>query len=486
MKKITMILSLVISVFTGFSQSKRTVLTGEFSHLKDKDTVRLLVYRYGEFPYSIKELRESYDGVVREKQFKINIPLTDDLPYECLLVIPRLRISGDIIIIKRGDQLHISGSDVVINALTGKGAEKTNVLRKLNEIWNSPALKAAAAAPNASGASGLPLLITASQNAFAAGNNYLNTQRGRLDNHSFKMLKAYINGMISEIANTLYWYSNVGYSQAQKDSIQTVLKNVWLPFKKRAYSSPDVETSLSDFYFSKNLATDYALKQVIDHQNFNALKDNSDLKEKYIYFKTHYSGLVREKMITFLILSAPKSNDVGYCYDDAKKIITNNSFKAALDKYCQCIPGSPAYNFTLLDSNKVIHHLTDYKGKILVFDFWFTGCGNCRELTPKLREVESRYANNSKVVFISISSDKNFNLWKNSIRDGIYTTSPQEINLYTSGNGIADPLYYKTNTYSAPTLKLVDANGNWCENPIDCRFDNGKDLIGKIDRLLNN
>jgi len=140
----------------------------------------------------------------------------------------------------------------------------------------------------------------------------------------------------------------------------------------------------------------------------------------------------------------------------------------------------------LLDTNRSIHHLSDYKGKVLVFDFWFTGCGNCRELAPKLKLVEEQFKKNDKVVFISISSDKDIKLWKNSITSGLYTTSSDEVNLYSGGKGIADPLFQKTNFQAAPTLRLVDKNGYWCDMPVDCRTDDGKDLIAKINQALKN
>jgi thiol-disulfide isomerase/thioredoxin len=482
-KFLTIIFLLVTGTFKSLGQTKGTTVTGEFSHLRDNDTVRLLVYKYGEFPYNIEELHQSYIGIVENRRFKIDVPLKDTRSYGCRLIIPRMRIKGSILLIKKGDQLFISGNDLSINDLTGKGAEKTNIIRKLNDIWDSFSMKARVAARGQTVAFGLALTIQYSEKAVQQCKDYVTLHGTHLSAGDRNLLQAYAQNPIWDIYNTLY-YGN--YSAMQQDSVGQVLKDVWLPFRNSCYKMPQAKAGNYDFYFAQNLIEDYCLKQVISERSFNSLRDNENLRGKYDYFKKHYAGMLREKILSLLMLSAPESNDVAYCYNDAIKFITDNEFRLALDNHCQCIPGHPAYNFTLSDTNKAPHHLTDYKGKILVLDFWFTGCGNCRELTPKLRMVEERFKNNNRVLFISISSDKNLSVWKNSIKSGLYTTSSNEINLYTAGNGTNDPLYKKTNTYSSPTLKLIDDKGNWCENPVDCRFDDGKDLIGKIEKALKN
>lgn len=483
MKTITMICLLLTSTAMAFCQPQRTTLTGEFPHLKSGDTVSLLVYKYGQFPANVKELRNSYSAPVINHRFKLNLNLHDNQPYECRIVIPRLRITPNIIIVEKGDSLHLSGTDISLKDFSGRGAQKTNVLRQMDAIWNSLAQEAAIKSRQFSIASGLALVVQNSQKAVMLCRNYLNLHARHLKRVDRNLLMAYAQNPIWDIYDIIY----IGeYSANQKDTIRKELNEVWLPFRNKLFRCPDQKSTIRDIHYAQNMIKDYSLLQVAEKQNFSALNDNSDLWKKYLYFKNHYTGLVKEKMIAALILSAPRSNDIAMCYNHAKKFVTQKNFKTALDLYCQSLPGTPAYNFMLLDSNKVIHRLTDFKDKVLILDFWFTGCGNCRELTPKLKLVAERFKNNPKVMFISISSDKNIDVWKRSLRGGLYTTSTDEFNLYTGGRGMSDPLYKKTNTYSAPTLKLIDANGNWCENPVDCRFDDGKNLIVKIEKALGN
>lgn len=480
MKKITMICLLLTSTAMAFCQRQRTILTGDFPHLKNGDTVSLLVYKYGEFPFNAKELRNSYSSAVSDHHFTINVSLQDNGPFECRLIIPRLRITPNIFIVEKGDSLHVTGTDISLNDLTGKGALKTNVLRKMDGIWNSLAQEAATKSRQLSVASGLALVIQNSQRAVTLCRNYVIKQK-KLNPVDRNLLMVYAQNPIWDIYNVIYYGD---YNGKQKDTVREQINHAWLPFRNKNLKSSDLKSTIHDYRYAQNMIKDYSLRKIAEKHDFGALNDNTNLWKKYQYFKKRYTGLVREKLIAALILSAPRSNDIGICYSDAKKFLTQKNFKTALDLYCQSLPGTPAYNFTLLDSNKTAHHLADFKGKVLILDFWFTGCGNCRELTPKLRTVEEQFKNDPRVMFVSISSDKNFELWKSSLRGGLYTTSPAEFNLYTGGNGMSDPLYKKTNTYSAPTLKLIDAKGNWCENPIDCRFDEGKDLTAKIAKAL--
>ncbi len=48
--------------------------------------------------------------------------------------------------------------------------------------------------------------------------------------------------------------------------------------------------------------------------------------------------------------------------------------------------------------------LSDYKGKIVILDFWATWCGPCRRGIPDLIELQKQYKNDLVVIGISIDS----------------------------------------------------------------------------------
>jgi thiol-disulfide isomerase/thioredoxin len=70
----------------------------------------------------------------------------------------------------------------------------------------------------------------------------------------------------------------------------------------------------------------------------------------------------------------------------------------------QCDPKATQakLNFTLKDVNDKPVKLADFKGKILVLNFWATWCIPCRAEIPALVELQAKYARNLQVIGVSI------------------------------------------------------------------------------------
>jgi peroxiredoxin len=52
---------------------------------------------------------------------------------------------------------------------------------------------------------------------------------------------------------------------------------------------------------------------------------------------------------------------------------------------------SPAPDFSLPDLSGQTLRLSDYRGKVILLDFWATWCDPCREETPHLVELQEKY-----------------------------------------------------------------------------------------------
>ncbi len=75
-----------------------------------------------------------------------------------------------------------------------------------------------------------------------------------------------------------------------------------------------------------------------------------------------------------------------------------------------------AYNFSLQDISGKIYRLSDYKGKIVIVNFFATWCRFCRMEIPELISLASDYKD--KVQIFSISVDDNpFDVLPKFVRD---------------------------------------------------------------------
>jgi thiol-disulfide isomerase/thioredoxin len=171
------------------------------------------------------------------------------------------------------------------------------------------------------------------------------------------------------------------------------------------------------------------------------------------------------------------------CITDALQYVSYPPFRRlTLDIRRHSGKGMPGYNFSLPDTSHCFHRLSDYRSMVVVMDFWYTGCGNCKQLAPFLAKVEQSFTG-KKVIFLTVSIDKDFSLWKRSILQGEYT-SLSTLNLFTNGAGGEAPVITQNNIHGYPTLLVIDRQGKMGDSPIDPRLDGGSDLAAQIDHLL--
>jgi len=114
------------------------------------------------------------------------------------------------------------------------------------------------------------------------------------------------------------------------------------------------------------------------------------------------------------------------------------------------LDGSPAPDFTLKSRSGKNLRLSDYRGQVVMVNFWASWCGPCRQEMPILEKMFKRY---SKLGFVIL---------------GVNTEQDSsKANAYLRDIKVSFPILYDTTskvskTYSVqamPTTVIIDRNG---------------------------
>ena len=92
----------------------------------------------------------------------------------------------------------------------------------------------------------------------------------------------------------------------------------------------------------------------------------------------------------------------------------NEAVLVALAAALKLQPGQPAPEFTLDDLDGQSVSLSQFKGQVVLLDFWASWCGPCINDLPYLREVKKKTAD-WPVVFLNISLDADEDDWREAI-----------------------------------------------------------------------
>ena len=110
--------------------------------------------------------------------------------------------------------------------------------------------------------------------------------------------------------------------------------------------------------------------------------------------------------------------------------------------------GETAPDWQLSDAEGKLHSLSEYRGKIVVMDFWATWCGPCKEVMPRMQKLYERYQD-KEVVVLGVNS------WENNDPVALMKKKHYGYGLLLKGEEIAEA--YKVTIL--PVVYIIGADG---------------------------
>jgi peroxiredoxin len=117
--------------------------------------------------------------------------------------------------------------------------------------------------------------------------------------------------------------------------------------------------------------------------------------------------------------------------------------------------GAANFNFTLKDMNGANVRLSDYKGKVVLLNFWATWCGPCKVEIPEFVEVYSQYRSRGFEILGVLSQDE---------------PSSDDLHKFASGFKMNYPVFRANEDFenahgpiwALPTTYIIDRTGAIC------------------------
>lgn len=165
------------------------------------------------------------------------------------------------------------------------------------------------------------------------------------------------------------------------------------------------------------------VKQKVFMDLYRANDDNTE--EYYKYLVEHYSHLTS---CTALLSHLRFEKDSTIILNALANIEKNNpgttvakdwlaDLRDRQEKTRRAAVGATAPDFTFPDQKGKNVSLSDFKGKVVMIDFWASWCGPCRAEIPNVKKYYEEFKKNKNVVFLSVSIDDKKDAWEKALKE---------------------------------------------------------------------
>lgn len=354
-------------------------------------------------------------------------------------------------LISKGDKIYITITDTGME-FDGKGAEKLRCLQQMSKKYllerNEINSNSSTSTVRKTATDRVNEILKTFKINLKSNLNTLLPYRDSMQSNEYVIIKANILGKYYLDAMRAF---TMTYDQPQKQerlNIKAIFQKEMQVLQGKDMQADSV-LLLSDEFCGALVASRFVQKRMGLSENvFTDLKKN-------------YNANVRDKLITILLNDHHHGmEDLDSLLTDALSFVSDSYMRNQLKELQQGL----SHNIEVPDLKfwDTLGHersLSEFRGKVVFIDFWFTGCVPCIFFYKNVViETEESFRKNDSIVFLSINMDKQKQSWLKSIASGEYT-SPQIHNFYIGPATYDNPWATHFRIKSVPHPLVIDKHG---------------------------
>lgn len=228
--------------------------------------------------------------------------------------------------------------------------------------------------------------------------------------------------------------------------------------------------------FKEAVITGSKVQQDNDKLNAAIKASGKDKEESITFIKKHPGSLVSAHVLS-VYAAAWGKDTTAILYNVLSREMKNTEYGKKINDFVaynkNIKVGDKYADFTLPDVVGKNVSLSDFKGKVVLLDFWGSWCHACREANPDLVKIYNEFKD-SGFEILGVANDENKEAWLEAIKkDGLTWTNVNDF----KGSSTKPVLIYGIMGY--PTNYLIDKNGVIVAIDV-----NGEKLKAKLSALL--